>query len=38
MSILAFVTNLTRQPGWARERARQMEEVAERAVKRLSNP
>jgi hypothetical protein len=38
MSLAAFGTNLVRSPRWARERERQMEEIAEHAVKLLSNP
>jgi hypothetical protein len=38
MSLLAFGANLLRSPAWARERTRQMEEIAEHAVKLLSNP
>lgn len=36
MSLAAFVANLVRLPRWARERERQMEEIAERAVRLLS--
>lgn len=36
MSLAAFATNLIRMPRWARTRQRQMEAVAERAVKLLS--
>ena len=38
MSLLAFGTNLIRLPRWARERERQMEQLAEHAVKLLSKP
>jgi hypothetical protein len=38
MSLAAFGANLVRLPRWARERERQMEAVAEHAVKLLSNP
>lgn len=38
MSLFAFGANLVRLPRWARERERQMEAIAERAVKLLSNP
>jgi len=38
MALLAFGANLIRLPGWARERERQMEAIAERAVKLLSSP
>jgi len=38
MSLAAFVANAIRLPRWARERERQMEALAERAVKLLSNP
>jgi hypothetical protein len=38
MALAAFATNLIRLPRWARERERQMEAIAERAVKLLSNP
>jgi len=36
MALFAFGANLIRQPRWARERERQMEKLAERAVKLLS--
>lgn len=38
MSLAAFAGNVFRLPRWARERARQMEEIAEHAVKLLSKP
>ena len=38
MSLAAFGANVVRLPSWARERKRQMEEIAEHAVKLLSNP
>ncbi len=38
MALAAFGANLVRLPRWARERERQMEAIAERAVKLLSNP
>ena len=38
MSLFAFGANLVRLPSWARERERQMEAIAEHAVKLLSNP
>jgi hypothetical protein len=38
MSLAALGANLLRLPRWARERERQMEALAERAVKLLSNP
>jgi hypothetical protein len=38
MSLAAFLANLVRLPRWARERERQMEAIAEHAVKLLSNP
>src|SRR5262245_62033326 len=38
MGLASFATNLIRLPAWARERKRQMEEIAERAVKLLSKP
>ena len=38
MSLAAFGANVLRLPGWARERARQMEALAEHAVKLLSDP
>jgi hypothetical protein len=38
MSLLSYTANLIRQPRWARERARQMETIAERVVKLLSDP
>lgn len=38
MSLIAFTANLIRTPRWARERERQMEEIAELAVKLLSKP
>ena len=38
MSLFAFGANLFRLPRWARERERQMEAVAEHAVKLLSGP
>lgn len=37
MALLAFGANLIRLPRWARERERQMEAIAEYAVKLLSN-
>ncbi|HTE45168.1 MAG TPA: hypothetical protein VK636_07985 [Gemmatimonadaceae bacterium] len=38
MSLFAFGANIVRLPRWARERAKQMETVAEHAVKLLSKP
>ena len=38
ISLAAFGANLVRLPRWARERERQMEAIAEHAVKLLSNP
>jgi len=38
MALAAFGANLVRLPRWARERARQMEAIAEHAVKLLSKP
>jgi len=38
MALAAFGANLVRLPPWARERERQMEAIAEHAVKLLSNP
>ena len=38
MALFSFGANLVRLPGWARARARQMEEIAEHAVKLLSSP
>jgi hypothetical protein len=37
MSLAAFGANLVRLPSWARERERQMEAIAEHAVKLLSD-
>ena len=37
MSLAAFGANLARSPRWARERERQMEAIAEHAVKLLSS-
>jgi hypothetical protein len=37
MALAAFGVNLVRLPAWARERERQMEALAEHAVKLLSN-
>ena len=37
MALAAFAANVIRLPGWARERERQMEAVAEHAVKLLSS-
>jgi hypothetical protein len=37
MALAAFGANLVRLPRWARERERQMEAIAEHAVKLLSN-
>ena len=37
MALAAFATNLVRLPKWARERERQMEAIAEHAVKLLSD-
>lgn len=37
MSLFAFGANVLRLPAWARERKRQMEALAEHAVKLLSN-
>ena len=36
MGLFAVASNFVRLPGWARERARQMEALAEHAVKLLS--
>ena len=38
MSLFAFAANLIRLPQWARQRERQMEAIAEHAVKLLSKP
>ncbi|HEX4681063.1 MAG TPA: hypothetical protein VH277_00070, partial [Gemmatimonadaceae bacterium] len=38
MSLFSFAANAVRLPRWARERERQMEVVAQHAVKLLSNP
>ena len=38
MALFAFGANLIRLPRWARERERQMEALAEYAVKLLSGP
>jgi hypothetical protein len=38
MALASFAANIIRLPRWARQRERQMEEIAERAVKLLSNP
>jgi hypothetical protein len=38
MALAAFGANVIRLPLWARERKRQMEAIAERAVKLLANP
>jgi hypothetical protein len=38
LALAAFGANLLRLPRWARERERQMEAIAEHAVKLLSNP
>jgi hypothetical protein len=38
MSLAAFATNVVRSPSWARERERQMREIAEYAVTLLSRP
>jgi hypothetical protein len=38
MALAAFGANLVRLPSWARERERQMEAIAEHAVKLLSRP
>lgn len=38
IALPAFGANLVRSPRWARERTRQMEAIAEHAVKLLSNP
>ena len=38
MALAAFGANLVRLPRWARERERQMEAIAEHAVKLLSSP
>ena len=38
IALAAFGANLVRLPRWARERERQMEAIAEHAVKLLSNP
>ena len=37
LALAAFGANLVRLPGWARQRERQMEALAERAVKLLSS-
>ncbi len=37
IAVTAFLANVLRSPGWARERARQLEEVAGHAVKLLSS-
>jgi len=38
MALASFGANLFRLPSWARERERQMEAIAEHAVKLLSTP
>jgi hypothetical protein len=38
MALLAFGSNVLRLPRWARQREQQMQTLAERAVKLLSNP
>ena len=38
ISLAAFGSNVLRLPRWARERERQMEAIAEHAVKLLANP
>lgn len=38
IAVTALLANVLRSPGWARERARQLEEVAEHAVRLLSPP
>jgi hypothetical protein len=38
MSLAAFGANAVRLPRWARERERQMEALAQRAVRLLSTP
>lgn len=38
MSVASFGANLVRSPRWARERAQQLEAIAEHAVKLLSSP
>ncbi|MGQ0646711.1 MAG: hypothetical protein ACT4P7_04010 [Gemmatimonadaceae bacterium] len=38
IAVTAFGANLLRLPRWARQRERQMEAIAQRAVKLLSNP
>ena len=38
LALAAFGANLFRLPRWARERERQMEAIAEHAVKLLSKP
>ncbi len=38
IALASFGANLVRSPGWARERTRQMEAIAEHVVKLLSNP
>jgi hypothetical protein len=37
ISLASFAANLIRSPRWARERTRQMEEIAGHAVKQLSS-
>ena len=38
MALAAFAINVFHLPRWARERGRQMETIADHAVKLLSNP
>ena len=38
MALTAFIANLVRLPSWARERERQLQTVAEHAVRLLSKP
>ena len=38
MALVALGANLVRLPSWARERERQMEAIAEQAVKLLASP
>ena len=38
LGLMSFTANLVRLPGWARKRERQMEALAEYAVKLLSRP
>ena len=38
IALAAFAANVVRLPRWARKRERQMDAIAEHAVKLLSNP